>query len=198
MNPAVQPSRTSVLAALDKVIDPKSGHGLANAGLVQGLILGEGRAGFMLEVPAADAAMYAPVREAAEKALLTIGGVTKAQVVLTTAAAPAPAGTTRVRRGASVAADPKGDTKGLPPGERLPNVHRVIAVASGKGGVGKSTVSVNLACAFARLGLNTGLLDADVYGPSAPRMLGVTAQPVFEDGKLNPLDAWGVKVMSMG
>jgi ATP-binding protein involved in chromosome partitioning len=198
MNPSVQPSRTSVLAALDRVPDPKSGKGLAAAGLVQGLSLGEGRVGFMLEVAAADAALYAPVREAAEKALLSIGGVQKAQVVLTTASAPAAPGVTRVRRGASVAPDPKADTAGMPPGERLANVHRVIAVASGKGGVGKSTVAVNLACAFARLGLRTGLLDADVYGPSAPRMMGLDGQPDFVDGKLNPLQAWGVKVMSMG
>ncbi len=198
MNPAVQPSRTSVLNALDRVIDPKSGKGISAAGLVQGLVIGEGRIGFMLEVPQAEAGLYAPVREAAEKALLGIGGVQKAQVVLTTAAAPAAPGVTRVRRGASVAPDAKADTRGLPPGERLANVHRVIAVASGKGGVGKSTVSVNLACAFARLGLKTGLLDADIYGPSAPKMLGLTDQPVFEDGKLNPLDAWGVKAMSIG
>jgi ATP-binding protein involved in chromosome partitioning len=74
----------------------------------------------------------------------------------------------------------------------------VIAVASGKGGVGKSTVAVNLACAFAAQGLRTGLLDADIYGPSAPRMLGIDEQPRFEDGKLEPLEAWGLKVMSIG
>jgi ATP-binding protein involved in chromosome partitioning len=200
MNPAVQPSRAAVLAALDRVKDPKTGQGLAAAGLVQGLSLGEGRVGFMLEVPAAAAALYAPVRDAAEQALLGIGGIQKAQVVLTTstpATAPASAGTGG-RRGASVAPDPKADTAGMPPGERLANVHRVIAVASGKGGVGKSTVAANLACAFARLGLRAGLLDADIYGPSAPRMMGLSAQPQFEDGKLNPLQAWGVKVMSIG
>jgi ATP-binding protein involved in chromosome partitioning len=74
----------------------------------------------------------------------------------------------------------------------------VIAVASGKGGVGKSTVAVNLAAGFARLGLRVGLLDADVYGPSAPTMLGVKGEPTFEGDLLVPLNAWGVKVMSIG
>ena len=199
MTSPVPPDRAQVLAALDSVADPKTGRGLVQAGLAQGLIIGEGRAGFMLEVAAADAALYAPVRDAAERALKSVPGVERAQVVLTTAAKAAGPGVTRVRRGSvQVAPDPRADTHGMPPAERLPHVRRVIAVASGKGGVGKSTVSVNLACAFAGLGLATGLLDADVYGPSAPRMLGVDAQPKFEDGKLEPLAAWGLKVMSIG
>ena len=192
------PDREQVLAALDGVADPKTGRGLVAAGLVRGLSLAEGRASFMLEVARSDAALYAPVRDAAEKALAAVAGVEKAQVVLTTAeAAPAP-GTVRVSKGARVAADPAAQPAAMPPAERLEQVRRVIAVASGKGGVGKSTVSVNLACAFAALGLRTGLLDADIYGPSAPRMLGVDEQPKFEDGKLTPLEAWGLKVMSIG
>jgi ATP-binding protein involved in chromosome partitioning len=199
MNPAVQPSRTSILAALDRVKDPKSGRGLSAAGLVQGLVIGEGKVGFMIEAPAGEASLYAPVREAAEKALLSIGGVLKAQVVLTTLAGERPPTEARAKRGgASVAHDPGADTSKMPPAERLEHVHHVIAVASGKGGVGKSTVSVNLACALARLGLRVGLLDADIYGPSAPNMMGLDEQPIFIDGKLNPLQAWGVKVMSMG
>jgi len=193
-----QPDRDLILAALNGVVDPKSGRGLADAGLVQGLILGDGRAGFMLEVASGDAALYAPVRDAAEAALRATAGVERAQVVLTAAAGGRHAGVTRVRKGAHVAADPRAESQAMAPAERLPHVRRVIAVASGKGGVGKSTVAVNLACAFAGLGLKTGLLDADVYGPSAPRMLGIDEQPRFEDGKLTPLDVWGLKVMSIG
>jgi len=191
------PDRDRVLAALDKVIDPKSGRGLAAAGLVQGLMIGEGRAGFMLEVPAEDAARYAYVRDAAEKALKDVPGVEKAQVVLTAAARAAAPGVTRVRKGASLADDPQSKPH-TAEAERPPHVKRVIAIASGKGGVGKSTVAVNLACAFAAQGLSAAILDADVYGPSAPRMLGVDEQPAFEDGKLTPLIAHGLKVMSIG
>jgi ATP-binding protein involved in chromosome partitioning len=193
-----QPDREAILAALDKVADPKTGRGLSQSGLVQGLTIGEGRAGFMLEVAPGDTALYAPVRDAAERALMDVPGVAKAQVVLTAAAGPAAPGVVRVRRGAQVAVDPKAQTQGMPPAQPLEHVRRVIAVASGKGGVGKSTVAINLACAFAALGLRTGLLDADIYGPSAPRMLGIDEQPKFEDGKLTPVQAWGLKAMSIG
>lgn len=197
MTEPVQPDRERVLAALDKVTDPRSGRGLAAAGLVQGLMLGPGRAGFMLEVPAEDAARYAHVRDAAEKALKAIPGVEKAQVVLTAASKAPASGVTRVRKGASIAGDPQSQPH-TAEAQRPPFVNRVIAIASGKGGVGKSTIAVNLATAFAALGLKAGVLDADVYGPSAPRMLGVDEEPTFVDGKLVPLDAHGLKVMSIG
>ena len=187
--------RDAALKALDEITDPRSGKGLAAAGLVQGLVLREGRAGFMLEVPVEEAARYAPVREAAEKVLAGLPGIEKAQVVLT---ASAPEGVTRQRRGARLAPDAKAELKPRKEVKRPDNVKRVIAVASGKGGVGKSTVAVNLACAFAALGLRVGLLDADVYGPSAPRMMGVDGEPLFIDGKLQPLTAHGVTVMSIG
>jgi ATP-binding protein involved in chromosome partitioning len=193
------PDRAAVLEALDRVADPRSGKGLAAAGLVRGLILRAGRAAFMLEVPEADIPAYAPVRDAAEAALAAVPGVAKAQVVLTAEhvapqAPPAAAG-----RRARVAEDPQARLAPLPEAERPAHVRRVIAVASGKGGVGKSTVSVGLAVAFARLGLRAGLLDADVYGPSAPHMMGIEGEPTFDaDKRLNPLEAWGVKVMSIG
>jgi ATP-binding protein involved in chromosome partitioning len=197
------PDRREALDALNHVLDPKTGQGLADAGLVQGLVLRAGRAGFMLEVPASEVDAYEPVRAAAEEALARVAGVERAQVVLTAGheAPPAP-GTVRVRRGASLSPQLKADAaprRPPPTAAPLDNVRHVVAVASGKGGVGKSTVAVNLAVALSQRGLRVGLLDADVYGPSAPRMTGLTAEPeIGLDKRLMPLDAWGLKVMSIG
>lgn len=191
------PDRDAVLAALDGVVDPKSGQGLTQARLVRGLVVRPGRVGFMLEVAGADIGLYEPVRAAAEQALGLVPGVERAQVVLTAeSAAPAPPSAARK---AKVSEDPQARLKVQPDAERPAHVKRVIAVASGKGGVGKSTVATNLAAAFSRLGLRAGLLDADIYGPSAPQMFGIEGEPTFdEDKKLNPLQAFGVKVMSIG
>ena len=190
------PDRDAVLEALDRVSDPKSGQGLNRAGLVKGLALGPGRAGFMLEVARADAELYAPVRKAAEQALLAVDGVDQAQVVLTAESAPA-----KPARGARLSDEALSQNRPrapVPEG-RPAHVKAVVAVASGKGGVGKSTVAVNLVCALAHLGLRAGLLDADVYGPSAPTMLGVSDRPDYgADKKMVPKDAWGVKAMSIG
>ena len=183
-SPRPTPDRAAVLQALDAVIDPRSGQGLVAAGLVHGLALRPGRAGFMLEVAKADVDAYAPVRAAAEAVLAKLPGVEQAQVVLTTAdAAPA----------ATAPATPRAATM------KPAHVRQVIAVASGKGGVGKSTVAVNLAAAFAAIGYRTGLMDADVYGPSVPRMLGLSAKPEMgADKKLIPLEAFGLKAVSIG
>ncbi|HTK33887.1 MAG TPA: P-loop NTPase [Caulobacteraceae bacterium] len=205
--PPPVPGRAAVLDAIDGVIDPRSGKGLVAAGLVQGLALGPGRAGFIMEVAAGDARLYAPVRDAAEAALRRVEGVAQAQVVLTAEGGglqpyQPPAGTVRVRKGAQLSNEARAQTAPpvRPSGALKPDhVGLVIAVASGKGGVGKSTVAVNLACAFARLGYRTGLMDADVYGPSAPQMLGIDEEPqTGGDKKLKPLEAWGIKVMSIG
>jgi len=198
MSPGPIPDRAAILSALDDVRDPKSGKGLAAAGLVRGLILREGRAAFMLEVAQGDVELYQPVRDAAEQVLARASGVAKAQVILTAETAAAAPPSVQARR-ARVAEDPQARLGPAPEAERPAHVNRVIAIASGKGGVGKSTVAVSLACAFARLGLRAGLLDADIYGPSAPHMLGVAGEPDFDaEKRLNPLEAWGVKVMSIG
>ena len=209
----VLPDREQVLAALSHVRDPKSGKSLVEAGLVMGLAIGPGRAGFMLEVAAVDIGLYTPVSDAAEKALLNVPGVERAQVVLTTddaPGAPAPSEAYRVEARARPAAPPQAPQAGgghghghphkpAPRPQAVPFVKHVVAVASGKGGVGKSTVAVNLAAALARRGLKVGLMDADIYGPSVPRMLGLNQQPrLTEDKKMIPLEAYGLKAVSIG
>ena len=124
-----------------------------------------------------EAAKLEPLRRDIEAALRALPGVQSAAVILTTPSKPA--------------APPA-------PESLLPGVKKIIAVASGKGGVGKSTVAVNLAVALAQSGLAVGLLDADIYGPSVPRMLGATAQPEVHQGRIFPIQAWGLKIMSMG
>ena len=180
-------------AALDGVMDPATGQGLVQAGRIQGLTLAEGRASAVLEAPPGQGEAYMAVRDAAEAALGALPGIQVAQVVLT-ADRPAPVRTARLSPEMERQGRPSAGTAVRPAG-----VRHVLAVASGKGGVGKSTVAVNLALAFARRGLQVGLLDADVYGPSAPRMLGVTGRPALAESKrMIPLEAHGLKVMSIG
>ena len=190
------PDRATVIAALDAIRDPKSGQGLVAAGLAQGLTVTDDRAGFVMEVPAGETALYAPVRDAAEAALKAIPGMARVSVVLTAETAPV----SKPARTASLSPQAVEQTraKAPVPTDRPAHVRRVLAVASGKGGVGKSTVAVNLAAALAARGLSVGLLDADVYGPSLPTMLGVSGKPEYRDGMMEPHLSHGLKVMSVG
>jgi ATP-binding protein involved in chromosome partitioning len=174
--------------ALRGVVDPASGRDIVAAGLVEGVQLQGGIARASLRAERGAAAAMETLRRAAEAALAALPGVSGASVVLT-AHRPAPA----------APAPSHGASHG--PGARpklLAEVGAVVAVASGKGGVGKSTTAVNLAVALAGQGLRIGLLDADIYGPSLPTMLGLDRRPEVRDGRMIPLEAWGLKAMSIG
>jgi len=185
-------TRDAVLTALKDLRDPVGGDDIVSAGIVRALTVEDGAVRFVLEVAPDKAQAYGPVRDAAEAAVKALGA-TSVSAVMTAHSAPKPP------------PDLKGSGHSHPPKplqggpEKVPGVDRIIAIASGKGGVGKSTVSSNLACALAAEGRRVGLLDADVYGPSQPRMLGVTGRPASPDGKtILPMRNFGVTMMSIG
>lgn len=188
-------TREMVLDALALVKLP-TGETLLSKDLVRALIIDGGNVRFVIEAETAEIAKtYAPVREAAETAVRSINGVTDVSVVLT---AHGPA-----ERKAPDGPAPSLKIGGHPKPQSGPanpkGVARILAVGSGKGGVGKSTVSSNLAVALAKQGRKVGLLDADIYGPSVPKMMGASKRPASPDGKtIIPLEAHGVTLMSMG
>ena len=186
-------TRDSVLAALKTIADPISGQDLPASGLVRALTVDGGAVRFVLEVAPEHAQVYTPVRAAAEAAVKALDGATTVSVVMTAHSTPKPPPDLKSPAGhGAPRAAPKGP-------EKIPGVDRILAIASGKGGVGKSTVSSNLACALAAEGRRVGLLDADVYGPSQPRMLGVSGRPASPDGKtILPMRNFGVTMMSIG
>jgi ATP-binding protein involved in chromosome partitioning len=182
--------------ALRAIKDPASGKDIVAAGLVEAMEVRGGLVQVALLTDRAHAEAMEPVRRQAEVLLARQPGVSNATAVLTAhkpAAAAPPAGPPASGHGRGHAQAP-----GQKPQMLLPQVKAIVAVASGKGGVGKSTVAVNLAVSLARQGHQTGLLDADIYGPSLPRMLGVSRKPEVRGDKMIPLRSWGLACMSIG
>lgn len=177
-------SNDDILRALEEVMDPERGQSLTALGMVGGITVKDGHVQFALEIDPARAQAFEPVRKEAERTVGTLPGILSATAVLTAESKQdAPAGKKAERRSAE--------------GARA--IAHIVAVASGKGGVGKSTTATNLALALKGLGLSVGMLDADVYGPSQPRMLGISGRPNSPDGKtLEPMESYGIKAMSIG
>ncbi len=182
-------TKEHVLAALSEVADSERGQDVVTLGLISGVVVKDGNVGFALEVDPAEGSAKEPLRKACEAAVERLSGVLSVTAVLTAerpAQQAAPSGPAQ----APASQQPK---------PILPGVRSVIAIASGKGGVGKSTTAVNLAVAMASQHVRVGLLDCDIYGPSIPRMLNLSGQPeVVGERTLRPMANYGVKCMSIG
>jgi len=183
-----------VLDALRRVEDTSRGKDVVSLGMVSGLVIKDSNVGFALEVDPADGERLEPLRKTCEEVVAALPGVTSATVVLT-AHRDAPPSPTQSPQPPQP--PPPAQQQAAKP--LVPGVKAIIAVASGKGGVGKSTTTVNLALSLAADGRRVGILDADVYGPSMPRMLGITGRPTAPDGRrINPMENYGLRCMSMG
>ena len=173
---AVRPE--DIMKALGTVQDPDLHRDLVSLGMIEDVAVASGRVSFTLVLTTAACPLKVEIEEQCRAAVSGLPGVDEVSIRTTS----------RMRK----PKDPTSDRKALP------GVAQVIAVGSGKGGVGKSTVAANLAVALAATGASVGLLDGDIYGPNLPRMLGVRRQPSQRDGKIVPVEAWGLRFMSMG
>jgi ATP-binding protein involved in chromosome partitioning len=187
-----------ILDALSAIPDPDRGADIVSLNMVSGMVIRDGNVAFAIEVEPERGPKLEPLRRAAEKAVEALPDVLSVTAVLTAQTPP------RGRVAPQPGAAPPGHPAAPHPANRpqrgaVPGVGAIVAVASGKGGVGKSTVAANLALALKANGLRVGVLDADIYGPSMPRMLGISGRPSSPDGKrLTPLENYGVRCMSMG
>jgi len=188
-------SKDQILAALAKVPSP-NGVALPDARVLSDVVVSDGKVFFSLTVDAAAVKAWEPVRKAAEDAVRAISGVQSALVALTAERSGA-SGSQPQRPVGQSAPRPAHPADKVQPG--IPGVDAVIAVASGKGGVGKSTTAVNLALGLRDLGLKVGMLDADIYGPSLPKLLAIREKPQTIGGtRLKPIERYGLTVMSIG
>ncbi len=182
-------SQEQILAALRTIRYPGFSRDIVSFGLVKEAAFADGTARVLLQLTTANEAAAQQIKTDAERVLVGLPGVVHTDVQVRLPAAAPAAGPA----GAGPNPNPWASQN------RVPGVQRIVAVASGKGGVGKSTVSANLACAFHRLGLRTGLLDCDIYGPSIPLMMGCRERPeVSAEERLVPPERHGVRLMSIG
>ena len=210
----MSPSKEQVVERLRRVKGPDMQSNIVDLGLVSEILLKDGRISFSITVPAERAAELEPLRQAAEKIVREMEGVQGVIAVLTAekprgaadnrrraagrtggGKRPGEGGARQERGGGSRSGSRRRRRHGI----QVAGIKHMIAVASGKGGVGKSTTAVNLALGLQAIGLKTGILDADIYGPSQPRLLGLTGRPEVARGNtLRPMQAYGLKAMSMG
>jgi ATP-binding protein involved in chromosome partitioning len=198
---ALSVTQQQVLDTLSRIKSPR-GVALTNANVLSAISAGDGKVFFSINVDAAEARAWEQVRAEAEAAVRAIPGVTTAMVALTAErkpGAPAPSRGAPGVQPASAHRPPQGGQSPMSRQSEIPGVAAVIAVASGKGGVGKSTTALNLALGLRDLGLKVGLLDADIYGPSVPRLTGLHDKPELNDQrKMIPLQRFGLSIMSIG
>ncbi len=208
-------TQSQVLEALRRVKGPDLNSNIVDLGMVSDVLLKDGRAYFSITIPASRAEELEPLRKAAETVVSEIKGITGVTAVLTAESSsrnspsstnvPEHARVSQARaKGAMgdasrTTSQPTAAPTGVKKAAGVVGVKHLIAVASGKGGVGKSTTALNLALGFQAIGLKAGILDADIYGPSQPRLLGLTGRPqVLSGTTLKPMEAFGLKAMSMG
>lgn len=187
-------TQADIEKALNTVLHPVKGQSLVTLKMISGIVIKrqdkDTQVTFVVDLREGDEQLISRLREVSEKAVQSIKGVSGARAIFTSS-----------NTQASPSARHAKPHDGKPPGRpQMETAHlgKIIAVLSGKGGVGKSTTAANLACALAQKGLRVGLLDADVYGPSVPRLFGLTKKPETADNKLQPLEKYGLKIMSIG
>jgi ATP-binding protein involved in chromosome partitioning len=191
-------TKEQVLERLAQVKAP-DGRPLPATGTLSDVVVSDGKVFFSLTVDAAAVPAWEPVRKAAEAAVRSVPGVTSALVALTAERAGGAGRTSPVGRTSPAAAARAQHQAGPRPAQAPEGVKAIIAVASGKGGVGKSTTAVNLALGLRALGLKVGVLDADIYGPSVPKLLAIRGKPQTIGGtRLKPMSGYGLSVMSIG
>lgn len=194
-----EPLAAQVAAALGRIQNPRLENDLLSSGMIRDLaVTDDGKVTFTFLLSREDPATL--VREA-RAAVRAVPGVNPAELRISVVDPAGAATSTHPPPGQPAPGQTHGQAGLVPPPPSpadYPNLGRIIAISSGKGGVGKSTVSVNLAVALAAKGLRVGLMDGDIYGPNVPRMFGVFEKPPVVQGKIQPLMAWGVKLMSLG